>query len=75
LVKFKSKDQVEIEDDMHVDVVFQYNDSYSDQILCFTNAIPNPDGGTHSTGFRTALTRVINQCKSQQSFKRQGPLH
>jgi DNA gyrase subunit B len=60
-VKFRSKDQVEIEDDMYCDVVLQYNDSYNDQILCFTNAIPNPDGGTHLTGFRSALTRAINQ--------------
>jgi len=73
-VKFKSKDQVEIEDDMHVDVVFQYNDSYSDQILCFTNAIPNPDGGTHSTGFRTALTRAVNQyAKANNLLKDKDP--
>ncbi|MCC6231225.1 MAG: DNA topoisomerase (ATP-hydrolyzing) subunit B [Verrucomicrobiales bacterium] len=44
-----------------VDCVLQYNESYNDQILCFANSIPNPDGGTHSTGFRTALTRAINQ--------------
>ncbi|MEK0445286.1 MAG: gyrase subunit [Verrucomicrobiota bacterium] len=67
-VKFKNKDQQEIEDEMHVDVVVQYNDSYSDQILCFTNAIPNPDGGTHSTGFRTALTRAINQYAKQNNI-------
>ncbi|MEY5025209.1 MAG: gyrase subunit [Verrucomicrobiota bacterium] len=67
-VKFKTKDQVEIEDDMHVEVVFQYNDSYTDQILCYTNAIPNPDGGTHSTGFRTALTRAINQYAKQNNL-------
>ncbi len=74
MVKFKSKDQVEIEDDMHVDVVFQYNDSYSDQILCFTNAIPNPDGGTHSTGFRTALTRAVNQyAKANNLLKDKDP--
>jgi DNA gyrase subunit B len=60
-VKFRNKDQVEVEDDMFVDLVMQWNDSYNDQILCFTNAIPNPDGGTHSVGFRTALTRAINQ--------------
>ncbi len=60
-VKFRNKDQQEVEDDMFVDLVLQYNDSYNDQILCFTNAIPNPDGGTHATGFRTALTRAINQ--------------
>src|SRR4051812_23082819 len=44
-----------------VDCVMQYNDSYNDQILCFANSIPNPDGGTHMTGFRSALTRAINQ--------------
>ncbi len=48
-------------DDVFADVVFQYNDSYNDQILCFANSIPNRDGGTHLTGFRTALTRGINQ--------------
>jgi DNA gyrase subunit B len=67
-VKFKNKDQVEIEDDMIVDCVMQYTDSYNDQILCFTNAIPNPDGGTHLTGFRTALTRAINQFAKQNSL-------
>ncbi len=46
---------------MLVDCVLQYNDSYTDQILCFANSIPNPDGGTHLTGFRSALTRAINQ--------------
>ena len=48
-------------DDVFADVVFQYNDSYNDQILCFANSIPNGDGGTHLTGFRGALTRGINQ--------------
>src|ERR1044072_6303128 len=47
--------------DVFVDVVLQCNDSYSHQILPFANSIPNPDGGTHLTGFRTALTRAINQ--------------
>ena len=44
-------------DDVFVDVVIQYNDSYNDQILCYANSIPNVDGGAHLTGFRTALTR------------------
>jgi DNA gyrase subunit B len=67
-VKFRNKDQQEVEDDMFVDLVLQYNDSYNDQLLCYTNAIPNPDGGTHSTGFRTALTRVINQYAKQNNL-------
>src|SRR5207249_11480403 len=60
-VTFKNKDQTEITDDMIADVVVQYNESYAEQVLCYTNAIPNPDGGAHLSGFRTALTRAINQ--------------
>ena len=44
-----------------VDCVMQYNDSYNSQILCYANSIANPDGGTHLTGFRSALTRAVNQ--------------
>ena len=57
-----------------IDIVFQYNDSISDQILCFTNTITNPDGGTHLAGFRSALTRAINQYgKSNELFKPKDP--
>jgi DNA gyrase subunit B len=55
-------------DEVFVDVVLQYNDSYNDQILPFANSIANPDGGTHLTGFRTALTRAINQYAKQNSL-------
>ncbi|MFQ3578010.1 MAG: DNA topoisomerase (ATP-hydrolyzing) subunit B [Verrucomicrobiia bacterium] len=73
-VSFRNKDQAEIVDDMFVDVVLQYNDSYNDQLLCFTNAIANPDGGTHATGFRTALTRAINQyAKNNNLLKDKDP--
>ena len=48
-------------DEVMLDVVIQYNDGYNDQILCFANSIPNPDGGAHLTGFRSSLTRCINQ--------------
>jgi DNA gyrase subunit B len=61
-------------EDIFVDVVLQYNDSYSDQILCFANSIPNPDGGTHLTGFRTALTRAVNQyAKANSLLKEKDP--
>ena len=54
--------QVEGKDEeAYVDCVVQYNDTYNSQILCFANSIPNADGGTHLTGFRTALTRAINK--------------
>ena len=61
-------------DDVFADVVLQYNDSYNDQILCFANSIPNADGGTHMTGFRTALTRAINQyAKGNKLLKDKDP--
>ena len=74
-VKFKTKDQVEVEDDMHVDCVMQYNNSFNDQLLFFTNAIPNPDGGTHSVGYRTALTRAVNTLtrKNNNLLKEKDP--
>ncbi len=55
-------------EEVFVDCVMQYNDSYNDQILCFANSIPNPDGGTHLTGFRSALTRAINQYARQNTL-------
>jgi DNA gyrase subunit B len=61
-------------DEVFVDVVLQYNDSYNDQILPFANSIPNPDGGTHLTGFRTALTKAVNQyAKSNSLIKDKDP--
>ena len=49
-----------MQDDVIVDVVMQYNDSDKYNILCYANSIYNADGGTHLSGYRSALTRVIN---------------
>jgi DNA gyrase subunit B len=61
-------------EEVFVDCVMQYTDSYNEQILCFANSIPNPDGGTHLTGFRSALTRAINQyAKQNELLKEKDP--
>ncbi|WP_043589481.1 DNA topoisomerase (ATP-hydrolyzing) subunit B [Geminisphaera colitermitum] len=60
--------------EIHVEVVLQYNDTYNDQVLCYTNTIHNPDGGTHLSGFRSALTRAINQyAKANNLLKDKDP--
>jgi DNA gyrase subunit B len=60
--------------EVHIEVVMQYNDSYNDQVLCYTNTVHNPDGGAHLSGFRSALTRAINQyAKSNELLKEKDP--
>ena len=57
-----------------VDVSMQYNDSYNDQVFAYANSIYNLEGGTHLSGFRTALTRVINNfAKANGLIKEKDP--
>jgi len=63
-------------DDIEVEVAMQWNDSYQETVLCFTNTVRNRDGGTHLMGLRAALTRCINQYAEREGFFKQfkGPL-
>ena len=53
-------------DDTAVEVAVQYNDGYAESVHSYANCIKTPDGGTHLTGFRSALTRVINDFARKQ---------
>ena len=55
-------------DDTLVEVAIQYNDSFTETVLSFANCINTQEGGSHMTGFRSALTRVINDYARRQSF-------
>ncbi len=57
-----------IEEDVEVEVCFQYNDGYSETVLAFANNVNTKEGGTHLTGFRSGLTRAINEYGKRNNY-------
>ena len=51
-----------------VEIALQYNDSYQETVYCYANNIATPEGGTHLTGFRTSMTKVINDYARKYKF-------
>ena len=55
-------------DNIHVDVAFQYTDTYAENIISFVNNVKTNDGGSHEVGFKTALTRVFNDYAKSNGY-------